>query len=84
MPVSSNYAIFLAESWPNELADKSNNFNPEFKDKSLKNLDPALSSNLLSLRYSYYNDLLIFNACDKYLDPSYPILLLVKFRDIII
>lgn len=48
--------------------------------KSLKNFAPALSSIELSFKLKFYNVVLSFIACDRYLEPSYPIELLAKFK----
>lgn len=41
---------------------------------------PALSSIELSFKLKFYSVVFNFRACDKYLDPSYPIELLAKFK----
>lgn len=48
--------------------------------RSLKSFAPALSSMEFSFRFMYSRVLLSFRAWERYLDPSYPIELLLRFR----
>ena len=71
---------FRTVIYPRRLASKSSIFKLVFKVKSLKSLEPALSSMLLSLRLIYYKVEFSFKACAIYLDPLDPIMLLLRFR----
>ena len=71
---------FLTVIVDNELASKSSIFRFVLKVKSLKNLAPALSSIEFSFKLKYSKVELSFKACAKYLEPSYPIVLLPRFK----
>lgn len=61
-------------------ASKSKTCKFVLKVKSLKNLAPALSSMEFSFKLKYYRVVLSLRAWERYLDPSYPIELLAKFK----
>lgn len=63
-----------------KFASKSRTWRFVLKVKSLKNFAPALSSIEFSFKLKFYKVVFSFIACDKYLEPSYPIELLAKFK----
>lgn len=72
--------IFRTVIVDNKLAYMSSIFKFVLKVKSLKNLAPALSSIEFSFKFRYYKLELSFKACAKYLEPSNPITLLLRFK----
>lgn len=84
LEIQTHFPSSLNRIWvtrvPSELAEISSWESLLLNTRSLKNSAPALSSRLFSLRFSVSRVLFIFKACERYLEPSYPMMLLDRFR----